>query len=52
MPINPPQPTFNSMATIDFMGMAKAETAFSAYGKLESLVAGARLAEDAGATPG
>ncbi len=35
MPINPPQPTFNSMATIDFMGMAKAQTAFAAHSKIE-----------------
>ena len=34
MPINPPQPSFNSMATIDFMGMARAETAYDPPGKI------------------
>jgi hypothetical protein len=34
MPINPPQPIFPSMATIDFMGIGKSESSFSNCAKI------------------
>ncbi len=34
MPINPPQPTFNSMSTINFMAMAMVQTAFQVCPKV------------------